>query len=240
MKKLTFIGLLCLLAMLPARAQQFRVGFSAGVNITDVDGTDPLDGDDDFKKFGIEAGLFVNTHLDQRNIMQMEFSYSEKGAQFPPDTSLANFNNNNYFKLRLHYVDVNLLWRHRLHLNFKKPNDNFDFELGAGMGYLFSYSYYVKSIDFTQYLNPNLLDFEGFAGFSYNFSDNFSVDVRYYNSINPVIPSNANNSQWLYYGSWNRGHNLDFQITLKFTIGADVNSPVTPPPPTAPPATPNQ
>jgi hypothetical protein len=227
-----------LLYIVPAKSQTFKVGVLAGVNMTDVDGMDPVDFDNDFKKFGFTFGGYVGVNLTQKTRLQMEIAYSQKGSQYPPyvDTTTVatsnpppnqgNINNNYYYLLRLNYINVDITLRHNLQINFgKKPTDRFSIEGGASLGYMFHYYYEAQSIQYDLPLKTT--DISLFAGFSYNFSDNFCIDLRYYNSILSIFQSDGSsgtNSQWLYYGSWNRGHNLNFQITFKYTFGGGETS----------------
>jgi opacity protein-like surface antigen len=202
-----------------AKAQRFRVGLSLGGNLTDVDGTDQTDNDDDFQKIGFSAGGFVNTKLGTNNILQLEINYTQKGGSQPPDST----NNNNYYKLILNYADVALTIRHRVHINInKKPFDKFDIEGGIGVERLIYSQYTAKSI--VTPIDLNSTDASLFIGTAYNFSENICIDFRYYNSLIPAVKRDAVNSQSLYYGSWNRGDNLVFQLTLKVTFGGDANA----------------
>lgn len=220
MKRIIITFCISLLFLSHSKAQQFRVGLLAGVNITDVDGMDPVDFDNDFHKFGFTIGGYVNVHIAEKTMLQMEIAYSQKGSSFPPDTSLANFNNNNYYLLQLNYLNVDLALRHNIHVNMgKNPTDRFSIECGVSTGYLFHYFYSAQSIVYS--LPLRTLDISPFVGFSYNFSDNFCIDLRYYNSATSIFdPNGVTNTQFLYYGSWNRGHNLNFQITFKYTFGS--------------------
>ena len=224
MQKQGFLVLFILAVMWihPVHAQRFKVGLSGGVNITDVDGMDPIDADNDFKKFGFTAGGFVSTHIGDKTIIQMEIAYSQKGSHIPPDT----LHTNAYYTLRLDYVEVNLLFRHTIHLNLsKKPTDKFALEGGLSAGYMFHYYFTVQSIYYP--LSLNTTDASAFVGFSYNFTPGFCIDLRYYNSFTPLIPHNTTNTQFLYHNSWTLDHNLCFQITFKYTFGAGGSPPGT-------------
>lgn len=236
MKRILFAFFL-LSSLLPAKAQEFRVGLLGGVNVTDVDGMDLVDPDNDFKKFGFTAGIYVNAHIAPKTLLQMEIAYSGKGSQIPPDTT----NNNAYYTLKLQYVDVDLVLRHNLqHVNVSKnPSDKFSIEGGLSAGYLFHYYFEAQSITYT--LPLKTMDFSALVGFSYNFSDNVSLDFRYYNSILSIFQNNGTSSPiygtnlyFLYYGSWNKGHNLVFQLTLKYTFGSGQKPETTEPPASAP------
>ena len=200
-----------------ANAQRFRVGLSAGGNITDIDGTDLIDPDNDFQKIGLAVGGFVNTKLNDKNILQLEINYTQKGGSQPFDST----NNNDYYTVILNYIDVAFTLRHRIHINInKKPFNKFDIEGGVSVGRLIYSQYTVRS--FVTPIDLNSTDVGLFIGTAYNFSENFCLDFRYYNSLIPSIkPDAQNNSQFLYYGSWNRGNNLVFQLSLKVTFGGN-------------------
>jgi len=213
MKRYIIILLVLIAFKFPLMAQRFNVGILAGADISDVDGADLTDPDNDFNKFGFTVGGYVNTKIN-KSTFQMEIAFAQKGSSQPPDST----NNNNYYKLALDYVDVTLVYRHSIHFNLgKSPTDKFELEGGASVGYLFYSSYEVKSIYYTIPLNTT--DISAFVGVVYNFTPNFAIDIRYANSIIPVIKHDAYNTYPLYYGSWNDGHNLVFQITFKYTFG---------------------
>jgi hypothetical protein len=222
-------------------AQTFRVGLYGGVNVTDVDGADLTDNDNDFHKFGFNAGLLVSSHAGKKNILQMEIGYSQTGSSQPPDTTHTN----NYYTLRFNYVNVALAIRHRVHFNLsKKPTDRFDLNAGVSIGYLFSAYYTVQSIVYYKTSeginllssNFNPIDISPFVGITYNFSSKFAFDLRYYNSVTSVIPHEVANTYFLYYGSWNAGHNLVFQGTFRYTFGTDPDASIGTAPAPATPA----
>lgn len=216
MNRLLVVVLIAILCHNPVKAQRFKVGALAGVNITDVDGMDPVDFDNDFHKFGFTAGGYVATQLGEKSFIQMEIAYSQKGSSLPPDS----LHTNPYYTLRLNYVDIDLALRRMISVNLKKgPTDKFGIEGGVSFGYMFRYYYTSQSLIYPIPLNTT--DVGLFAGFCYNFTPAFCIDLRYYNSIIPVIPSNSGNTsyQLLYYSNWNRGRNLGFQITFKYTFG---------------------
>jgi len=199
------------------KAQQFRVGLLAGGNISDVDGFNSY-GHNTFRKAGFTFGGLVSTHISAKTIIEMEIAYSQLGSSNPPDST----NNNNYYTLRLNYINVDIAIRHHVLINFsKKPNSNFSIECGASLGYMYRDYYTAQSIILTPYIDLSTTTIAAFAGFSYNFSPDVCLDLRYYNSILSDFPNTPSNSQFLYYGSFNRGHNLNFQITFKVTFGSD-------------------
>jgi len=216
--KRAILPLLLLALFIPnAYAQRFRVGIRAGAAITDVDGADQIDNDNDFKKFGLAAGGFVSTKIAPRCAIQMEIGYTQKGSQIPPDST----NNNNYYRLVLNYIDASVYFKQQIHINVnKKPNDNIGLEFGASYGTLVAYSFTIKSIDYSTQFPHNNYDVSLFVGIDYNITQNFYLCLRYANSVTPAIP--RDNSAGLYglnYGTYNRGNNLMFQFTLGYIFG---------------------
>lgn len=227
MKRLIPLFVFTLLSLV-AGAQRFRAGIFAGPTITDVDGTDLIDKDNDFYKFGFTAGGLVNTKISPKSIVQMEIAFTEKGSQQLPDST----HNNNYYHLALNYVDVTLLWKHQLRLSINKnPTDKFGFEGGITFGTLVYSLYTVKSQP--QPITLTTTDASLLVGLYYNFTPNFYFSGSYSNSIIPVIKHNAfpSGAYGLYYSTWNKGNNLMFQLTLGIIFGKAPEATGTTPPP---------
>jgi len=227
MKLYILLLLLFLCGCLGLSAQTFRGGFLAGGNLCAIDGAGLNGNNNTFNKIGFTAGGFVNARVGRKTLLQMEMAYSQKGSTLQPSTD----NDNNYYLLRLNYIDIALAVRYRLHfLTNKQPTTKFDIIAGAALGKLIFSSYTVKSI--VTPVDLNNTDISLFVGLVCNFSQNVCLDFRYYNSLMPSVKRDAYNSQYLYYGSWNRGDNLVFQLTLKFTFGKP-GTPSLPPPASA-------
>jgi hypothetical protein len=217
MKRLLLVTAILFTLFLRSNAQRFRVGITGGVNISDVDGMDQTDNDDDFHKYGFTIGGLVTTQLGPKSSLTMEISFDQKGSSQAPDST----NNNNYYTLQLNYVDVTLLWKRQIHFHINKnPTDKFGFEAGLCFGSLVNYSYTAKSLSYTI---PGINTFNGnvVIGLYYNFSQKFFLSGTYSNSFIPVIPHDAfpAGSYGLNYSAWNRGDNLVFQLTLGFVFG---------------------
>jgi hypothetical protein len=202
----------------PVHAQKFRVGLTAGIAKTDVDGTDTRDNDNDFYKSGAMFGGFVNTKLSQYNVIQMEINYMRAGTMQPPDS-----NNNGYFKLELNYINVCFLWRHNFHFTFfKKNRDKFDFQLGASADRLVNYVDNVNGTDLTLpngYLNSTVVSV--FAGLAYNFTPNIALTYRYCNSLTSALSHSQAVITYPYYSSFLAGDNIEMILTLSVTFGSD-------------------
>src|ERR1035437_2160029 len=74
------------------RSQRFKPGLIAGFVTSDMVGVDPLD--NDFHKAGFTRGALFNTKLSDKNSIQFEILYVQKGSLQPGDS----LNNYNFFK----------------------------------------------------------------------------------------------------------------------------------------------
>jgi hypothetical protein len=211
-------------------SQRFRAGISGGLTVTDVDGADIRDSDNDFNKIGLTLGGIVTTSLNANWKGQMELNFTQKGSLSPPDS-----NNNGYYKIAFSYVEIPVLVKRKIRFNIrKKPVERMDFEFGLSYGRMVAASL-VGSSNYNlpvsrKYINFN--DVSLLAGVDYNFSRNVFLCVRYSNSIIPVIRRNApTNFNYTY--TLNRGNNLVFQFALKILFGSagKVGEVQKPPPP---------
>jgi hypothetical protein len=218
-----------------AKAQFFNAGLILGGEITSVDGTgQSLAGGTPFQHFGLSAGGFVNFKLDKagRDRLQLEMTYDMKGSKVNPVfDSLTQAFDSGYYVLRLNYVDITVVYRHKFHFNLSgKPTDKFEIEAGGYFGALVSYYYESNSIILSNSADPSMntyytvkynpYDAGLMVGFNYNFSNNVSLDLRYTNSVTSVfINSPSIGTFYPYYNSWQAGHNLTFQLTFRYTFG---------------------
>ena len=202
MKRLVFFALMLLLAAVQADAQDvFKIGFLGGVNTSQVHG-DMLSG---FDKAGFIAGGFVKKDLNDTWGLKFEILYTEKGSRknARPDKGDTRF-----FLLRLNYAEVPLVVRFR----HKKLVG----ELGLSEAFLVKHRQWDEVGEITG-LNPmrrtetNLI-----TGLAYQLSDNLEFNVRYTNSIFPVMKFDVP----VYYTSrfynlFNRGF---YNNVLNFTV----------------------
>lgn len=221
MKCVLLILLPCSLFFAPAlHAQHFMAGVSAGPLCSDVQGTDIIDYDNDFLKVGYSVGAFVNREFGEKNIVQIEINYIQKGTEQLPDS-----NNNGYFKFTLNYVEVPLLIRHRIHFNLnRKFYNNFEWELGVSGGYLFSYNYTSSGYSLPIAAGSlNKIDVSVLGGINYILPKGFYFGVRYSNSVIPVIKHSAIPIQSFssYNFAFNNGDNMVFQFCLKYVIAGN-------------------
>ena len=197
-------------------AQRFSAGIAGGFVSSDLAGTDP--DDNDFYKAGFSLGGIFNAKISSKNSLQFELLYTLKGSLQPPDSS----NNFNYYDLSLYYIEVPLLFRHKITFNVnKKPIDKFAFETGICIGSLTkikqSNDPYYGLPDISQYKKVELA---GIIGFSYAILDNFLLDIRYSNSLIPIVKrqDNPNNLFWAY--TFNKGDNMVFYFTLRYLFNS--------------------
>lgn len=218
MKKIIFFlfsAFSVLFAVNTSTAQTFRAGFTLGATGTDICRMDSRDNDNDFNKLGYVIGGIVNTSLDKNNMFQIEMNYIKKGTLQKPDSM-----NMNSYKLALDYIEVPLLFRHRMHFTIaKKPIDRFDWEIGASVGRMVRTTWikdnYPAPLDMT---TLNKTDVSVLIGFNYNFSSKACLSFRYSNSVIPALKHDAYPGYFFIY-SFNTGNNMVFQMSLKFIFG---------------------
>ncbi len=226
------------------RSQVFNGGLILGGMVTSVDGAGVTSSGNSFQHLGLSFGGLLNVKLNERNTLEMELTYDMKGSKVNPQyDSLQQIIDTGYYTLRLNYIDMTVLYRHKIHFNLSgSPTDKFEIEAGANLGILASYYYQAFSITYLNsadnYRSPAYnvyyapINIGLMVGFRYDVSNNFAIDFRYLNSINSVFENSpAVSSFYPYYGSWQAGHNLAFQLNFIYTFGkppASQNKPTAP------------
>jgi len=220
-KKTVFSLSLFLISNLLCRevsAQRFKAGISAGLVSSDVYGDDPRDYDNDFNKLGYVWGGLVNTHLSENDVLQLEINLIQKGTLQSPDS-----NGFGYYRLALNYVEMPLIYKHRIALRISKnPINAFDIIAGISAGQL----YHSKIEGDFITVNPdmsflNKTDVSIHLGIAYNFSNHFNFCIRYSNSIIPVFKQNIVSS--FYYPTpfdkFNSRNNMVWHFIFEYTFG---------------------
>jgi len=155
--------------------QSFNAGYHFGMTATQVTG-DNLSG---YNKAGIYAGGFVNRNITDRAKIQMEMSFIQKGSRKNAKPSDGIYES---YLMRLNYVEVPVSYQ----FDLKKY-----LSLHAGL----SMAYLIISTEKDNYgvvvPDPNLpyfkkIDFDIFAGLTYNINDKWSLLLRYSYSILPI------------------------------------------------------
>ncbi len=229
MKRIVLIAITVLAAQI-SRAQVFNGGLILGGMVTSVNGAGVTSGNS-FQHLGLSFGGLLDVKLNDRNTLEMELTYDLKGSKVNPILDSAQqIIDTGYYTLRLNYIDITVLYRHKIHFNLSgKPTDKFEIEAGANLGILAAYYYeafgivyassaehYVSTAYNVQYAPIN---FGLSVGFRYDVSDNFAIDFRYLNSINSVFENSPSvNRFYPYYGSWQAGHHLAFQRNFIYTF----------------------
>jgi hypothetical protein len=172
MKRLVFLLMVVLPGFHAGAQNVFKVGFLGGVNTSQVHG-DMLSG---FNKAGLIAGGFVKKEISDTWGVKFEILYTEKGSRknARPDKGDVKF-----FLLRLNYAEIPLVLRFR----HKKIVG----ELGLSEAFLVNHRQWDEVGEIT-HLNPvrktetNLI-----TGLAWQVRDNIEFNVRYTNSIFPVL-----------------------------------------------------
>jgi hypothetical protein len=201
-----------------AQSQVFHAGIMAGVTICDVHRFDPIDRDNDFHKLGLAAGGLVNTKMGNSSLIQMELAYIMKGSSMSSDTS----NNNQYYNLGLHYVDISILLKQAIKFKIKENTfDRLGVEAGLTAGTPVLTNFSIQGL--SQDININKFDLELLAGIYYNVFSGFYLSLRYSNSIIHAIKHDSKAVNFYPYFTWQNGNNLVFQITFGFVFGSGKN-----------------
>lgn len=208
-KKLLAVALLTFLFEICAYSQSFNGGLLAGVVTSQVQG----DGYAGFHQFGYTAGAYVNLPSSETVSWQMELKYSLFGSHSDVKEEMAG---QNYYNLRLHYVEMPLMFRYNL-TNFHINGKSLDFitlEIGPGFDFLMRYK------DETAY-SPNenapwlFFSVTGNVGVHVDVTDRLGFGVRSMNSITPIRLKGG--VPMFVYGHY---YNIALQAVLTYNIKA--------------------
>lgn len=165
MKKTTFMLFALLAGGSTVAHAQYRgrggnvsLGLKAGASLTNFVGKDA-----DFdSRFGFHAGVFANIGFTKLFAFQPEIIYSQKGAHFA---------NNNDAGVRLHYIDVPLVF----HVN----TDGFFFEAGPQVGFLVAARTENGNASSNASGAFKSVDFGYLAGLGYQLKHGLGIGLRY-------------------------------------------------------------
>ncbi len=178
-------------------AQNFNAGIRIGVCGSQVNG-DNLSG---YNKAGLIAGAYVSRKFSDHISLQMEMVYIQKGSRKPTDL------NNNYYRLRVHYMEVPLLVL--FHVSKK-----IDLTAGPSFGTLI---FSEENDEFGIFPNsPSFKKFEvsGNVGIVYKINDKWSFDARYSNSLTTIRPYPGTYSTFFDRGQYNVL--IEFSLIYRF------------------------
>lgn len=150
-----------------SNAQEFRLGYIAGLTATQVDG-DNLSG---YNKIGPHVGVFVDRALGEKFNMRAEFLFTIKGAKNYIDID----NITDPFKSSFYYIEVPFMLNYRI----KK----FQVEAGPSFGvlmYAFNNDKTGKYVTTSLY---NRLDWEMNLGLSYQLKEHLFIYSRFAYSL---------------------------------------------------------
>ncbi|MGA2822466.1 MAG: porin family protein [Bacteroidales bacterium] len=106
-----FLLLLIVMTSFSLQAQRFNGGVMIGGNVSQVDGDTYIG----YHKFGYLGGAYVFLKLSPHSSFQMELEYIQKGSKRNAD-SVTNAGNT--YKLRLHYIEIPLLYQYTFKRRF--------------------------------------------------------------------------------------------------------------------------
>ncbi len=192
MKKILF-SIVALILSLSASAQ-FKGGFYAGINGSQVDGDNYVG----FYKLGLNLGATVFYPLSPRFSASMEILFSQKGAQAKHYDGYPQ-----QMLLKLNYIEVPILINY--HDN-TKGKDKFTISLGTSVSRLVNDTLIIAFPMLQGLTKPEIQSLHGFdwgvvVGGAYNLTDRWQVNVRYSYSI--IQMGESLNSNYLNKGLFN-------------------------------------
>lgn len=191
MIRILFMLLLFTCAWNPLMAQQFNGGLMGGLAATTVAG-DAYAG---FNKIGLYGGGFVNLEISETSLIQMELAYFQKGARFNEDPDMPD---KLAYILRLHYVELPLLFQYRM--------AEFRLEAGLSADFLVSVS---EELDYLEQETDHWkrTAFNSILGIKYDLNDRLTASLRSVNSINSIrkdqVTGNVRRYSQKNYGAFN-------------------------------------
>lgn len=203
-KLIIILALVCF--GLESRAQSFDAGLFLGMTTSQVDG----DGLEGFNLPGVNAGFYTKRPVGKRGYAKLELAFVQKGARNPPNDS--NFTN--FYKLRLNYIEIPLVYEYHW-------KDLF-FELGVGVDLLITQKEEDDIGPRESVLEYHRASMMFLFGVTYQFNQRWALSVRTNNSISTIsngrmnVVSN-NTSRFGPYGQ--RTDALSFALILK--LGED-------------------
>ncbi len=185
-----------------SQAQGFGGGIYGGLTSNQVDG-DNLGG---FDLTGFHFGAYTDWNLKDKLRLQGELAFIMKGSREP------NSDTSNFYKLRLNYIEIPLLFYFR--------NKQLSYFGGPALDILVSAS--EEDISGPRVIFPEFYTFNltGIIGVSYHFNENWSLDFRTNYSITPTREGSApTGSQFLFARIGKAGQrNLTLSTALLYTF----------------------
>lgn len=177
-----------------ANAQKTRFGVKGGLNISTVVGGDV---DNTKSLIGFHVGGLAEIHVVEKFFIQPELLYSAQGTKV--DGPLGTDAD-----LKLNYLNIPVLAKYYF------VENKFSVEAGPQLGILLSAKANGNDIkDLTR-----STDFGFNLGAGYNFTENFSVGIRYTIGLSPLSDKDIDNTEDYYDSAKNS--NLALSLAYKF------------------------
>lgn len=173
--KSVFIAALLVFCSFSSGAQViFHGGIFLGVSTSQVSG-DQLSG---FHKAGLYGGAFVNFHLTDKWLIQIETDYIQKGSRKNPKPEHGDYTS---YRLNLQYFEFPVIIKWQF-------TERFGFEAGPALAYLLKNTNVEKDESGIMPNRPafNNFDLSMMGGFTVNIISHLKVNVRASQSILPI------------------------------------------------------
>ena len=210
MSKLHILALAAILSFISieGRSQSFDGGLIAGAVTSQING----DGYGGFHQLGYTAGFFGRIPTDGPSSWQMELKYSLYGAHSDAKEEQWGLNP---MSIRLHYVELPLLFRYNLS-QFNINGKSLDFitlELGLSGDFLLRGT---QSANFEDYFDNDAWLFfsvTGDIGVQFDLNERLGINIRSMNSLTPCrFHPEAPVFSWYHY------YNIALQATVVYTF----------------------
>lgn len=182
------------------QAQNFGGGIYVGMSGSQING-DNLAG---YDLAGLNAGFLTNLKISPKSTLQLELAFIQKGAREP------NSDTSNFYKARLNYIEIPLLYIYRW--------GEFSLEVGPALDILVTSA--EESNGFTRDSDPPFHTFNltGIVGINWHFSRLMHINFRTNNSITPIRDGNAPSvpSPYIQLGNGQRNIVLSFALVYRF------------------------
>ncbi len=202
MKKILLI-IFFLTLFVGAKAQKYNAGIMLGASISQVDG----DGMGGFHFIGSQGGMFVNTQIKKKSVLQGEllFVYKGSGIESKPETDFR-------VEITASYIDLALYYKYLY-------SDKINIKAGLVPSVNISHKESVAGLEQTEYPEYRKFGLLFSIGGEYYFNDNwfFAADWNY--SLLSLRSGKAmiSNYKALFFRFlWENG---EFYNYLKFSIG---------------------
>lgn len=191
MKKI-ILSAIAVMAFAFTNAQQTRFGVKGGLNISTVVGGDV---EDTKSLVGFHVGGFAEIKVFDKFFIQPELLYSAQGTKVDGFGGDAD--------IKLNYLNIPVLAKYYI-------VDKFSVEAGPQLGVLLSAK--AEGTDIKD--STRSVDFGFNIGAGYNFTDNFSVGLRYTIGLSPLSDKDIDDANDYYDSAKNS--NLALSLAYKF------------------------